>query len=148
MDGCSLRHLPDLLPPHQCRLLYHLSDPRPRFRLPRRRLLAPCPRQHGDCNDFDRCGGSVDVRLGHVWVVDILRHLARFSGLPIPATWYVEQCHCSLLSDANVMSQLATSPVSSRVLPRRRRRGRGHSTALEQLDGDILQGPQRRFLVA
>ena len=133
LDGIPLTHLFDLCPPHQRRFRHDLRHPRPSFQLASCRLLAPCFGQGGPCGDLpDRCW-RLHFRHMRLWLVDLLRHLARLVGLPLPATRYalsptlrICTSHDGILTPS---LQLATCPPSSRAQVRRRRQRSLHRTS-------------------
>jgi hypothetical protein len=86
LDGCPLPPVHDLRPPHQHGLRRHLLLSRVRLRLPRWRILASRRGQRGHRYHFDRRWRRLHFRHVYVGMVDLLCHLARFSGLPLPAT--------------------------------------------------------------
>jgi hypothetical protein len=85
LDGFPLPHLHGLRPPHQHGLRRNFRFSGPCFRLPRRRVLAPRSGQRWHSHHFDRCWRRLHFRHVCVGLVDLLRHLARFAGLPLPA---------------------------------------------------------------
>lgn len=86
LDGFPLLHLHDLCAPHQSRLRWYLLLPGPRLWMPRWRILEPRSGQGVYCIDFAQGWWCLLLRRVRSWMVDLLRHLARFARLPVPAS--------------------------------------------------------------